>query len=146
MLFLLKSYKIRKKHKNCQISRMQIKLSLMRKWSVITVISLRMKPCGLCMKMPFTLQNRSSHRRCSIKKLFWIISQNLQENICHENLFSSLQLYYKIWVTLQVFCLSLSKFFRKASLQNTCKQLFLTLAHISDRSQEQILDDDPAAF
>ena len=35
----------------------------------------------------FVFHVRSSHRRCSVKKLFLKISQNSQENICAESLF-----------------------------------------------------------
>ena len=62
---------------------------------------------------------RSSHRRCSIKKVFLKISQNSQESTCSRVSFLSL------WH--RCFPVNAAKFLRTPFLQNTSKRLLLPL-------------------
>ena len=74
--------------------------------------------------------NRSSHRRCSIKKLFLKISQYSQENTC-VGIFFLIKLQPYRPATLlketptQVFPVNISKFLRIPILKNTCERLLL---------------------
>ena len=68
---------------------------------------------------------RSSHRTCSVEKLFLEISQNLQENTCAR--VSFLIKLQRLW--RRCFPVSFAKFLRTPFLQNTSGQLLLLIFH-----------------
>ena len=75
--------------------------------------------------------HRSSHRRCLLKKAFWKISQNSQENTCSSVSFLiklrawGLQLYWKRDSGTGVFPVNFAKFLRTRILKNICEWLLL---------------------
>ena len=72
---------------------------------------------------------RSSHWRCSVKKMFLEISQNSQENTCARiSLLIKLQAstLFKKSLWHRCFPVNFSKFLRTPFLQNTSRRLLLT--------------------
>ena len=75
----------------------------------------------------FSTKFKSSHRRCSLKKVFLEISQNSQENTCATvhffNKVAGLLLKKRLWH--RRFPVSFVKFLRTPFLQNTSGRLLL---------------------
>ena len=76
---------------------------------------------------PLLILFRSSHRRCSIKKVFFKISQNSQENICAK---VSFILKKRLWH--RCFPVNFAKVLRTPFLQNTSGQLLLFIQMCKD--------------
>ena len=82
--------------------------------------------CSTCRK------SKSSHRRCSVKKMFLGISQNSQENTCARvSILIKLQacnfiLKYRLWH--RCFPVNFVKFLRTPFLQNTSGRLLLKIS------------------
>ena len=73
---------------------------------------------------PLLRRFRSSHRRCSVKKVFLEISQNLQENTYARVSFSKKRLWHRC------FPVNFPKFLRTPFLQNTSRRLLLTFKRV----------------
>ena len=76
------------------------------------------------------LINRSSHQRCSVKKMFLEISQNSQESTCSMvfvliklQVWSATLLRKRLWH--RCFPVNFAKFLRAPLLQNTSRRLLL---------------------
>ena len=65
------------------------------------------------------------HRRCSVKKVFFNISQNSQENLCW-SLFNSGD-FFKKWIQHCYFLVNFAEFLRIPILQNIWERLLLTV-------------------
>ena len=66
----------------------------------------------------------SSHRRCSVKNLFFKISQYSQENAC-VGLSSLIKSFMKKRLQHRCFPVNIAKFLRTPILKNICERLFL---------------------
>ena len=76
------------------------------------------------MRGPSNLPGRTIHRRCSVKKMFLEISQNLQENACTRASFLINTLLKKrLWH--RCFPVNFAKFLRRPFSQNTSGRLLL---------------------
>ena len=95
-------------------------------------------------KLPKTFMTyRSSHQRCSVKKVFLEISQNSQENTCARVSFliklqdwSARLLKKRLWQ--RCFPVNFAKFLRKPCLQNTSGRMLLNTAIIVINSKTSI--------
>ena len=74
---------------------------------------------------------RSSHQKCSIKKTFWKLWQNSQQNTCVGVTFSWPATLIKMKLRQKCFPVNLTNFLRTAFLQNTCTRLFMINSNIN---------------
>ena len=92
------------------------------KISQINTISIYNLKKRKLMKWPY----KSSHRRCSVKKVFSEILQNSQENTCARDSFLTLA---------QVFSCEFYKISKNTFLQNTTGRLLLTIHYLFDTNK-----------
>ena len=94
---------------------------------VVTFFISRVNGVSHSFIFPLLILFRSSHRRCSIKKVFFKISQNSQENICAK---VSFILKRRLWH--RCFPVNFAKVLRTPFLQNTSGQLLLFIQMCKD--------------
>ena len=98
----------------------------------LCVLSKRLSYILFVFPYHYSCDSRSSDQRCSLKKVFWKISQNSQKNTCAGVSLIKLQAFRpatllkeRLWH--MCFPVNFAKFWRKSFLQNTSGQLLLWL-------------------